>query len=351
MVFSYSGGNLASVHDAFNRTLTFTYSGTKISSLSDSSNCTVSYGYDANGNLTSYTDPAGKVWSYAYNSNSYLTVVTNPLNIVHVTNDYDSMGQVRTQTMPRQGGTNAIYNYYYSGFRNQEVDPAGNLLAETDGGNNITRYYIHGLGLLAMVTSTGQVFTYHYNPIGSTIAVTDLGQNVVNAYAYDSFGNILNQAENVAQPFKYVGQYGVMSEPNGFYYMRARYYDPQVGRFISEDPIGFDGGDVNLYGYVGNNSVNYNDPSGELFPAALIVPVAKLLFASTIIQAIAPFFLDVEKKPVGSPPGTLRPGLPGPQPIDPSSGQEGGERPPISGSPPKNYNPNAFRVPARCAGR
>ena len=169
-------------------------------------------------------------------------------------------------------GTDAQFSYDYKGNRLQAIrngtitryiyDPAGNLLGETDGGNNITKYYIHGLGLLAMVTSTGQVFTYHYNPIGSTIAVTDLGQNVVNAYAYDSFGNILNQTENIPQPFKYVGQFGVMAESNGFYYMRARYYDPQAGRFISEDPIGFDGGDVNLYGYVGGNAVNRVDPSG-----------------------------------------------------------------------------------------
>jgi len=54
----------------------------------------------------------------------------------------------------------------------------------------------------------------------------------------------------------------VMAEPNGFYYMRARYYDPEVGRFVSEDPIGFEGGDVNLYAYVQNNPVMFVDPSG-----------------------------------------------------------------------------------------
>jgi len=53
-----------------------------------------------------------------------------------------------------------------------------------------------------------------------------------------------------------------MTEPNGFYYMRARYYDPQVGRFISEDPIGLDGGDVNLYVYAGNNPIMGVDPWG-----------------------------------------------------------------------------------------
>jgi len=66
----------------------------------------------------------------------------------------------------------------------------------------------------------------------------------------------------VPQPFKFVGQYGVMAETDGFYYMRARYYDPEVGRFISEDPMGFDGGDVNLYAYAGNNPVMLVDPLG-----------------------------------------------------------------------------------------
>jgi RHS repeat-associated protein len=56
-----------------------------------------------------------------------------------------------------------------------------------------------------------------------------------------------------------------MAEPNGFYYMRARYYDPAVGRFISEDPIGFDGGDVNLYAYVLNNPILFIDPWGQPF--------------------------------------------------------------------------------------
>ncbi len=104
---------------------------------------------------------------------------------------------------------------------------------------------------------------YHFNTIGSTFAMTNSAQTVVNKYAYDPFGN--NVAEDVQfdQPFKFAGQVGIMTESNGFYYMRARYYDPQVGRFISEDPIGFDGGDLNLYAYVGNGPVVGIDPSGQ----------------------------------------------------------------------------------------
>ena len=85
---------------------------------------------------------------------------------------------------------------------------------------------------------------------------------MVNSYAYEPFGTILSEQETIVQPFKYVGQYGVMAEPNGLYYMRARYYDPSVGRFISEDPLGFGGGDVNLFAYVQNNPVNWVDPLG-----------------------------------------------------------------------------------------
>ena len=59
---------------------------------------------------------------------------------------------------------------------------------------------------------------------------TDISQNVVNCYAYDFNGAVTNQVEAVPQPFKFVGRFGVMAEPNGFYYIRARYFDPTVGR-------------------------------------------------------------------------------------------------------------------------
>lgn len=142
-------------------------------------------------------------------------------------------------------------------------DIAGNLLAEADADNKITRYYIYGAGLLAMVTPADKVYCYHYNAIGSTIAITDQEQNLVNKYAYAPFGEILNEEEDIPQPFKFVGRYGVMyEESNGLYYMGARYYDPSDGRFISEDPIGFESGEVNLFAYAGNNPMLVIDPLG-----------------------------------------------------------------------------------------
>jgi RHS repeat-associated protein len=108
----------------------------------------------------------------------------------------------------------------------------------------------------------GKTYCYHFDALGNTVALTDPAQQVVNHYAYSPFGILLNNQETVPQPFKYVGKLGVMAEANGLYYMRARYYDPEVGRFIAEDPLGFEGGGVNLYVYGGNNPVLMVDPEG-----------------------------------------------------------------------------------------
>jgi len=71
------------------------------------------------------------------------------------------------------------------------------------------------------------------------------------------------QTEVIQQPFKYAGQVGIQAEGNNLYYMRARYYDANLGRFISEDPIGHEGG-LNLYAYVGGNPVMAVDPTGNI---------------------------------------------------------------------------------------
>lgn len=114
---------------------------------------------------------------------------------------------------------------------------------------------------MAAVTPGGQSYSYHFDAVGNTIALTDASETIVNTYSYSPYGQIVNQGEGIPQPFKYVGQYGVMAEPDSLYYMRARYYDPGTGRFISEDPAGLDAG-VNLYAYAGGNPVLFSDPSG-----------------------------------------------------------------------------------------
>ncbi len=95
--------------------------------------------------------------------------------------------------------------------------------------------------------------------------MTDVEGKVVNQYAYDDFGQgATNRVEAVANPFQYIGRYGVMTEAGDLVYMRARHYIPSVGRFAQKDPLGFAGGDLNLYAYVGNDPINFIDPLGLL---------------------------------------------------------------------------------------
>lgn len=87
--------------------------------------------------------------------------------------------------------------------------------------------------------------------------------NAIQRYEYDSFGNIKHTPHPrwITQSYTYTGR--EMDYETGLYYYRARYYDPKVGRFITKDPIGFGGSDVNLYVYVGNNPINLVDPTGQ----------------------------------------------------------------------------------------
>jgi RHS repeat-associated protein len=84
---------------------------------------------------------------------------------------------------------------------------------------------------------------------------------LARTYRYDSFGKITAQTGGLDQPFAFTGR--EYDPETGLYYYRARYYDPKAGRFISKDPIGFGGGDVNLFRYVGNDPVDFTDPEGK----------------------------------------------------------------------------------------
>jgi RHS repeat-associated protein len=83
---------------------------------------------------------------------------------------------------------------------------------------------------------------------------------VQSEYIYEPFGKTTGSGAASTNAFKYTGR---EDDGTGLYYYRARYYHPSLQRFISEDPIGFAGGDVNLYAYVFNDPVNLIDPSGH----------------------------------------------------------------------------------------
>jgi RHS repeat-associated protein len=164
------------------------------------------------------------------------------------------------------------------------------ILLEYDGGNVLQARYSHGEETdqpLAM-TRGGQSYFYGMDHLGSVRLVTDAAGAVANRYDYDAFGNWeATSYETVANPFGFTAR--ERDAESGLMFYRARYYDPQIGRFISEDPIGFEAGDLNLYRYVFNNPILLIDPTGNFFNPAF--HYTKRLFVRDVNIAAAVIFV------------------------------------------------------------
>ncbi len=115
-------------------------------------------------------------------------------------------------------------------------------------------------GYLYDTGGTLKPYLFHHDSITSTTAVSGHNGGTIQSISYGAFGNTLTTTGSSPNRLKYTGR---EDDGTGLYYYRARYYDPQIGRFISEDPMGFGAGDVNFYQYTSNNPVNANDPSGN----------------------------------------------------------------------------------------
>ncbi len=212
----------------------------------------VVYTHDANGNIISRTGSTGAVTAYEYDYANRLRKVTMPDGTI-AEYKYDALWRRIEKTVTTGGSTTAT-RYLYEGL---------NMLSEYDGNNALKTKYTHNRAIddpLAMERN-GQSYYYHKDALGSITAITDSQANLEQWYHYDSFGKITDRMTSTfVQPYVFTGRED--DEETGLYNYRFRYYDPEIGRFISEDPIGFEGGDVNLYSYVGNNPMNRKDPSG-----------------------------------------------------------------------------------------
>ena len=127
-----------------------------------------------------------------------------------------------------------------------------------------TTYYYYGKGLLAQENSNGYL-TYHFNNVGSTMAVTAVDGEVTAKYNYSPYGELLEGEYDENIPFLYNGQFGVMTDGNGLYYMRARYYNVDIKRFINQDVlIGTLEriSSLNRFSYVEGNPISFLDPFG-----------------------------------------------------------------------------------------
>jgi RHS repeat-associated protein len=161
-------------------------------------------------------------------------------------------------------GVTASFSYDALGRRKSKTVNGATTTFLYDGSDILqdsTATYLHGPGIdnvfSRTVASSNEYFLKDH--LGSTIALTDGTGNVSTQYAYSAYG----KATKTGTSTNYFTYTGREDDGTGFYFYRARYYSPDLKRFVAEDPIGFAGGQSNLYSYVGGNPISFSDPSGE----------------------------------------------------------------------------------------
>lgn len=273
--FTYNTASQISQIAGLSQTRSFTYDNIdRLTAVAVGGSGVETYAYDTVGNRTSshlsasYTTgsfnrlTASASASYSYNSNGSMTGKT-------VGSTSWTYGWDRENRMISAGdGTDtAAYAYDALGRRVKRTQGSdvqkyahdGNDVVLDDVNTTLTKYQ-NGRGIddkLKQVTSGTSKF-FLLNDLASSVGIANPGGTVTDTNSYDSFGN----ATNGSFPGRYAFTGRERDSLTGLQFSRARFYDPELGRFISEDPIGFGGGDINLYGYVWNNPLHFTDPMG-----------------------------------------------------------------------------------------
>jgi len=257
---------LTGVTQGTNTTESYTYDpvGNRLSSLGvspysvNSSNQLTStpatnYTYDYNGSTLTSTSGSNTT-SYVWDFENRLTSVTLPGSGGTVSFKYDSFGRriQKSFTTGANPPTTTIINYIYDGDNGiEEVDPNGSVLARYSQGLNIDEP-------LAMLR--GSTSYYQADGLGSVTSLSNAAGALAQTYTFDSFGKQTAASGSLTNPFRYTGRESDVE--TGLYYYRTRYYDQNAGRFLNEDPVGFNGGGSNFYRYVNENPLTLVDPFG-----------------------------------------------------------------------------------------
>ncbi|MEJ1929429.1 putative Ig domain-containing protein [Nostoc sp. NIES-2111] len=261
-----------------------------------SGNRTIGYSYDLVGNRLSRTDSAEGLTTYVYDRNNRLTSLTQGNKVTQFT--YDNNGSMKsrrdgTQTVTydwindgenrlvgvttanANGTSRQQYIYDADGNRvasinngvrtNYLVDPmrgVSQVLLEYDTNGQITAEYTYGMGLIKSERSGNETF-YHTDGLGSTRLLTNATGQIIDTYTYDAYGRLLSSTGTSENSYQFAGEQ--RDSETGLDYLRARYYDSDLGRFISKDAFaGFmdDPMSQHDYQYAHANPVNFTDPTG-----------------------------------------------------------------------------------------
>jgi RHS repeat-associated protein len=204
-----------------------------------------SFTYDDNGYLTS--DGTN---SYTWNARNQLASMSGGASASFA---YDGVGRRRSRTV---GSTTTAFLY-------DGLNPVQELV-----GGSASADILAGLGIDEYFTRTDANGARHFltDALGSTVALGDDSGDVETEYTYQPFGKTTTSGSSTANPFGFTGR---ENDGTGLQFSRARYYDPRLQRFISEDPLGFLAGDENLHAYVWNAPTSWTDPTGL---AAVLLP-------------------------------------------------------------------------------
>ncbi|MEX2120068.1 MAG: RHS repeat-associated core domain-containing protein [Pirellulales bacterium] len=249
------------------------------------------YGYDLNGNRTmaGYSTGTGNrlltdgVYNYTHDNEGNLTVQVRISDSQRTEFTWDHRNRLTKVLVKDSGGTTireARFTYdVFDRLIGRWIDSDGsgpqaavqtwhaydgaNPYADFNSAGSLTNRYFYAAGideLMGRMSASGVVDWYMPDLIGSVRQIVNkMGTSTLYTANYDSFGNIASQS-GTGDRFKYAAREWEAAIDQ--YHNRARWYDPRVGRFTSEDPIGFNAGDPNLMRYVHNNPIASTDPRG-----------------------------------------------------------------------------------------
>ena len=196
-------------------------------------------------------------YSHIHNSRvTGLAYSANRTQLGNLTYAYDADGRRTSKTI--NGATTQFLGACPPRKRRDGLNP----VQELDGAAppNVTANLLTGLGIDEYFTRTDASGTMAFlaDALGSTVGLVNSAGGIDTSYTYQPFGATTVNGTS-ANPYQFTGR---ENDGASLYYYRARYYSPTFQRFIAQDPIGFAGGDANLYAYVGNDPLNHVDPRG-----------------------------------------------------------------------------------------